>query len=521
MTDRAAIKKVSKKRRATDVDVDDDDGSTLSVEPLKKTQSPPTDSALPTYEAACARIGEFHRSSAPVYSTMYDYLRRCKDNGVKFSTDTAIVFDETSNARRVAALVCMLQWTNYDDFAARVAEALPVSVRVLFIKSRAVEFWGYVFASPPEADVTWTLLCRKLRGTPIDAPLNALSPPPEMFSRVPLCLTDRTDLSEYVARMCEVSLRKHSADAALRESIAIWLTVLGAQLDDISGAIARYAVANGDMRTVEVVGKTRGFTQYAVSRALESLVTRLETSAQPKDDVEWRLVATSVDTAIATESSGDFYGLSYYLFMVAMLVGAKEMMTKVATLSRRLGPIDNVPLLVAKSATIDDSTYFCEFVSLETIDSHALWVAFVATTKGTTRVDIEKLRAFLVNRKQWSLDNDRLIRSTLERRALIQLVCEFNKFIATYVTSADPLKLARATFDTVRKYAAKTKADSNDTTLCLGCGETADYLLLCGHLVGCEKCIDKIVDVGGHSACPKCRTTVNKAAANWKIKLYK
>lgn len=519
MTDHVVAKKVSKKRRATNVE--DDDGSTLSVEPLRKTQSPPTDRALPTYETACARIGEFHRNATPAYSTMYDYLRRCAANGVEFSTDTVVVFDETPRTRRVAALVCMLRWSNYDAFAAQIAEALPVSVRAFYAGRDNVSLWGLVFASPPEADAAWLSTCREQRGTLTRVPFSKISAPPELFSRVPLCSSDRADLSAFVARMCDASLGKQSADATLRGSIAVWLTVLGEQLDDASGAIARYAVANGDERTVEAVGRTRGFTQYAVSRALESLVSRLETSAQPKDDVEWRLVATSVDAALASESSGDFYGLSYYLFMVAMLVGAKELMTKVAALSRRLGPIDNIPLLIAKSASIDDSTYFGEFVSLESIDSHALWVAFVATTKGTARVDIEKLRAFLVNRKQWSIENDRLIRSTLERRALIQMVCEFNKFVATYVTGADPLKLARATFDTVRKYAAKTKADSNDTMLCLGCGETADYLLLCGHLVGCEKCIDKIVDVGGHSACPKCRTAVNKTAANWKIKLYK
>lgn len=512
MTDRVAVKSISKKRCADD--------STLSVEPLRKVQSP-TDRAPPTYEAACAKIGEFHRSASSSFSAMYDYLRRCAAYDVEFSTDTAVVFDETSSARRVAALVCMLRWSNYDAFAAQIAEALPAWARVFYTDQRRVAFWGIVFASPPEADAVWLSVCRERRGTLEGAPFSALREPPATFSRMALCKNDRADLSAFVARMCDASLGKQSADATLRGTIAVWLSAFAAQLDDASGKIALYAVANGDERTVEAVGRTRGFTQYAVSRTLETLVSRLETSAQPKDDVEWRLVATSVDVAIASESSGDFYGLSYYLFMVAMLVGAKELMTKIATLSRRLGPIDNVPLLVAKSASIDDSTYFCAFVSLELIDSHALWVAFVATTKGTTRSDIEKLRAFLVNRKQWALDNHRLIRSTLERRALIQMVCEFNKFIATYATSVDPNTLALATFNTVRKYAAKTKADSNDTALCLGCGETADYLLLCGHLIGCEKCIDKIVDVGGHSACPKCRVAVNKATANWKIKLYK
>lgn len=494
------------------------DDATPSVGHLPAPKKPCVDVAAPTAQDAINAMNQFYRRMDRTYSEMYAYLERCVAGGVKLTQTVSP--NNVLHLRRICALVAMMRWLGFGSTAAdTIVAALPEELRQLLTDDRAVrQLWTVVYVSHPEADAAWLALCASKRDNLVEACKWTLPPPPPHIARAKLSDANRREISDFVNAMCVRADRKPE----LVSNATAWIRAFAGELHDESGALAKFVVARNDATLVDCLSKVDTFGRYAIRRTLEDVVQTMQKSASPREEVVWSLVAASVDTALNTDSDGGFYGMASHLFAIALMAKDVPMFTKVATLSTRLGPVIGLSTVVAMLNESNNIACFKQLVQLRHIESRELWPAFVASIKPSSDDAIAMLRTFTKYRKSWCLAQREYVTKTLQARALVRLLCAFAQFVAENSDGSAGVAMVESTFAVVSKCAAE-QASSNDVTLCLACADVADHLLPCGHLIACEKCIERLVDPSscGRSACPKCRTPVDRSKPNWKIKLYK
>ena len=495
--------------------------TTLSVDviPTKKPKHEPIGG--PSERETLTAMNNFYRTKDRSYSEMYHYLAESQRSGVELTS--TLKANNVFHLRRLCALIAMLKWLGYALKAAdTIVGVLPLDQKTMFTSDPEVkDIWTIIYVEHPEADSDWLQECasrrKSVRFLAWEAP-----PPPAFIAQAQMPNNNRREISEFVTALC-MRCRRH---ASLWNNTSIWIKTFGKHLSDETGQIAAFAVFSDDPTLASQLEKSPNkFACYAVSRTLDETVRAMNACVQSKKPVDqtWTLIAMSIDAALFMETDGGFYGMAQQLFQVAVLCPDPTLFGKVAQLSPRLGQILGVASIVAPIVGAGDEKNFITLAKTAQIDSRELWNAFAASIKSSDDKHVKMLTAFVDARKQWSIDNRELITKTLQARALVQLMCTFAKLIALKTGKKIDLSLAESTFDAVTQCAKQQETTASGATLCLVCGDPAEYLLPCGHLIGCEKCMDKLSDPNntGMAQCPNCRVQTDKKNGNWKIKLFR
>lgn len=437
-----------------------------------------------------------------------------------------------ANARRFISLVMLLSWFGYEACANRFTRQLAAQngvtpsvelARLLLLDTPAMpnrEFWRLLYIAD-ESEPQWLKICRSKR---VPLTIERVNMPPKVlvFDQDKIPEIERMHIRNFVGQLaleCDTD-RAPKADVAWAWIDFFWPIVN----QDQHGAIVQLAIKQKNPQRIQLLVARGCFTKFATRLLLDSIWSKMEDANEDKGAGEVMMIAASLDTRLEASPEeravpvATYKGLTSPLLRIALKSGNDKMFDDVVNMAPDLGSMPNcaetIRQLVKDLAVIK----FAKVVRLPTIDTAHVWYVFSRAITGTSEKELSMFNAFLHANVSWCVENRQTIESTLEKRNLVTFSCDFDTFVHEH-GNGDWKEAYLKNCKMIKKLAAGKEAGAS-TAVCMGCDAPNPRTLLCGHSVGCEDCILKLVTTRNGMRCPTCSQPVDTNAPVWYIKVY-
>lgn len=429
-------------------------------------------------------------------------------------------------SRSLVVLTLALKWHGYEalvqriEAAASAAVGVNPNVRALLGASSTVlnrELWAAVYTTWA-ADAVWAAKCRERRpsirslppwhGPPLDVEFDDVQAP------------ERAEIADHVAALTKQPTEMRNAWAWIQ-----FFWTLGAA--DAIDSIVWWAATIGDRSRIDWLVERGAFRQFATRTMLEAAAQKSEIAAAGSACGSLQFVAASLHLDPASPSADrrrleaitTYTGCAGQLFQMALKARDRAMFDDVVALAPSLGPLTLVGDTLRHLVYAANVAQFDAYIRLPTIRIDVAWPAFVVAVTGKQDAEMQMFGHLLRAHQSWALRNRAQIQKDLEARSLTPYLCEFAGFLQAHCSADEARTAFQSVLDTLKRTTSTAAGGASLAPMCVLCSEPATRVLLCGHRISCETCINDVIKFERPPACPMCKRPVD-TSTTWSVRVF-